>query len=193
MRRDQYGRALICSSGDERLFSVRPSPARVRPVTAHGAGPEPAEHLRFTRYLRLLDSVTEAEENDLVAHILGDPDAAMADSAVCRHLDRRAAALLRDPLYPSWADAFGRAVARSAFLTRRMREWSLLRDVVLDEPWAAADLLDASDWWQRKATAEHSPLPPRALRLLAEQGRTRRVRGAADRLLANLTEPPEPN
>ncbi|QQC93372.1 hypothetical protein [Streptomyces alfalfae] len=162
-------------------------------MTAHGTAPEPAEHLRFTQYLHLLESVTGADENDLVAHILDDPDALMADSAVCRHLDRRAAALLRDPRYPLWADGLGRTVSRSAFLTRRMHEWTLLRDILLDGPWTAADLLGASDWLQRKATAQHSRLPPPALRLLAVQGRTRRVRKAAAQLLASSTKPPEPS
>lgn len=58
---------------------------------------EPAEHRRFAGYLQALEAVAEGDEADLVAAVLCDQDMKMADSAVGRHLDRRAADLLTDP------------------------------------------------------------------------------------------------
>ncbi|MFB9685404.1 hypothetical protein [Amycolatopsis plumensis] len=46
-----------------------------------------------------------------------------------------------------------------------------------DEGWLEGELTSASDWLQRRACAE--PAAPAALAVLAEQGRTRRVRAAA--------------
>ena len=54
----------------------------------------PAEHTRFHAYLRALAKVAEAGECDLLEIVLGDPDQAMAESAVVRHLDHKAAALV---------------------------------------------------------------------------------------------------
>lgn len=65
---------------------------------------EPAEHLRFAAYLREFVQVTGAEETVLVKKLLTDPDQAMAQSAVLRHLDRRAAALRLGPVFEPWAE-----------------------------------------------------------------------------------------
>src|SRR5690348_6130909 len=91
---------------------------------------EPAEHQRFARHLRDLETVGEADEADLVTLVLRDRDTAMADSAVGRHLDRRAAQLLTAPAFAAWADMMATAVAERGFLTRRLREWILLRSIV---------------------------------------------------------------
>lgn len=67
------------------------------------------------------------------------------------------------------------------FLTLRLREWILLRAIALDEPWAAEEFTGATDWFQRMAATTQIAASPKALRLLAERGRTRRVRNAASR------------
>ncbi|MER8009496.1 hypothetical protein [Streptomyces sp. NPDC094149] len=144
---------------------------------------EPAEHQRFAGYLRVLEAAAEEDESDLVSAVLRDQDQVMADSAVGRHLDRRAAQLLTDPHFTRWAQAMAEGVGERGFLTRRLREWSLLRSIVLREPWVVRDLIEASDWLQRMVTTTQTVNTPDVLGLLAARGRTRRVRNAArDRL-----------
>ncbi|MER6318625.1 hypothetical protein ABT237_33375 [Streptomyces sp. NPDC001581] len=140
---------------------------------------EPPEHRRYARYLELLESVQEADEAGLVAAVLRDDCVAMAESAVNRHLERRAAQLLTDAHFPDWARTTAAVIGDRAFLSRRLREWSLLRAIALDEPWTAEEVTGASDWFQRTAVVAQAVGSPEALDLLAEHGRTRRVRNAA--------------
>ncbi len=66
------------------------------------------------------------------------------------------------------------------FLALRLREWTLLRTIALGKPWAAEKIsTSASDWFQRTATTMRFVVSPEAPSLLAERGRTRRVRNAA--------------
>ncbi|MFI0443869.1 hypothetical protein [Actinomadura sp. 6N118] len=157
-------------------------------MTGH-IGQEPAEHLRFARYVQALEEVTEAEEADLVAAVLRDQDATMADSAVGRHLDRRATQLLTDQTFTSWAQTMAKVIAERDFLTRRLHEWGLLRLIVLGKPWAAEELTGATDWFQRTTVTAQIVTDPDALRLLAEHGRTRRIRNAASQRLHQLERP----
>ncbi|MEU0228450.1 hypothetical protein ABZ177_29450 [Streptomyces sp. NPDC006284] len=137
---------------------------------------EPAEHARFAAHLRELAQATGAREPAVVARVLGDPDRTMARSAVLRHLDRRAGDLLPGPGFAAWSEAMTRAVGDEPFLTRRLLEWSLLRVVVRQGPWRPDDLLGASDWLQLRAAATANA---EVLRLLAERGRTKRIRRTA--------------
>ncbi|MGI5369268.1 hypothetical protein [Streptomyces iakyrus] len=143
---------------------------------------EPAEHARFASYLVELEQVADADEMELVGVVLADPDRVMAEAAVVRHLDRRAAQLWPEPAWEEWAAAVGRVVARRPFLVRRLSEWSLFRAVCLRLPWRSEDLLASSDWLQLKAAAGAGPDAPDALDaldVLAEGGRTKRIRNAA--------------
>ncbi|MEU6026343.1 hypothetical protein ABZ825_04880 [Streptomyces tauricus] len=142
---------------------------------------EPAEHRRFARYLSALEAVAEADEAELVAAVLQDKDASMAHSVVVRHIDRRAAELLAHSRFTTWADTLTGIIAEHDFLTRRLREWSLVRAIALGDRWGPEDLTTASDWCQRTVTTGQIATSPEALALLAEQGRTRRVRNAATR------------
>ncbi|MEU1369096.1 hypothetical protein ABZ454_23590 [Streptomyces sp. NPDC005803] len=139
------------------------------------------EHQRFARYLHELAVVRDEEEANLVARILRDPDPTMAQSAIVRHLDRRAALLLTDDGFTAWACAMSEISAQREFLTRRLREWTLLRSITAGEPWSSEEVTTGSDWFQRKAVEALSS--PAALTLLAEAGRTRRVRADASRRL----------
>lgn len=152
-------------------------------MTDQPFGEEPPEHLRYRRYLQDLEEVPEADEVTLVTTVLKDPDALMAESAVNRHLERRAAHLLTDPVFTAWAQTLAPAIGDRPFLVHRLGEWTLLRAIALDEPWTAAELTSASDWFQRTATVLLVVTSPEALSLLAERGRTRRVRNAASRRL----------
>ncbi|MCX4756972.1 hypothetical protein [Kitasatospora purpeofusca] len=142
---------------------------------------EPPEHRRYAQYLRALESVAEAEEAELLATVLRDEDQSVAEAAVNQHLERRAAAQLTGPGFPAWAGRTAEVIGERAFLVRRLREWTLLRTIALDEPWAEEELLTASDWFQRTVTTSPLVTSPAAFGLLAERGRTRRVRNAASR------------
>ncbi|WP_330302048.1 MULTISPECIES: hypothetical protein [unclassified Streptomyces] len=150
---------------------------------------EPAEHRRFTHYLHALATVAETDEADLVAAVLHDQDATMADSAVGRHLDRRAAGLLTDPQFTAWAQTMAEAIADRDFLTQRLHEWTLLRTLALGNPWTDEELTAASDWFQRMASTPQFVASSEALRLLAERGRSRRVRNAASQRLRHREQP----
>ncbi|WP_405165595.1 hypothetical protein OG203_11145 [Nocardia sp. NBC_01499] len=136
-----------------------------------------AEHARWMHYQHAFTMVPDAGELALVATVLEDPDQVMAQSAVVWHIDRRAAALLDEPQYSAWAQAMTDAVEGYPFIVQRIREWSLLRAITLAEPWNPDALLNSSDWLQRKVS--QSRTSPQALTILAEAGRTRRVRNVA--------------
>ncbi|MEU9091577.1 hypothetical protein [Streptomyces sp. NPDC048428] len=139
------------------------------------------EHQRFARYLHELAVVSNEDEADLVTRILRDPDTTMAQSAIVRHLDRRAALLLTDEGFTGWARAMSEISAEREFLAHRLREWTLLRSITVGEPWASDEVTTGSDWFQRKAV---ETLPSSVvLTLLSETGRTRRVRADASRRL----------
>ncbi|MGW3943150.1 hypothetical protein [Streptomyces phaeochromogenes] len=159
-------------------------------MTDHHLDVEPSEHRRYHAYLQALEDVPEAGEADLVANVLRDQNMAMAEAAVNRHVARRAAQLLTNPQFTSWAQIMATAIGDRPFLTRRLGEWALLRALALDEPWTAEELITASDWFQRTASAAQIVTSPEALGLLAERGRTRRVRNAAIRRLQRLDQQP---
>ncbi|MCX4579866.1 hypothetical protein OHB41_43210 [Streptomyces sp. NBC_01571] len=81
------------------------------------------EHQRFARYLDELAVVRDEDEAELVTRILRDPDTTMAQSAIVRHLDRRAAQLLTDDGFTSWAHAMAEVSAERVFLPHRLHEW----------------------------------------------------------------------
>lgn len=141
------------------------------------------EHQRFDRYLQQLEDVCREDEAELVRVILRDPDEAMAQSAVARHLDRRAQQLLVAPGFGDWSHVMATEVGEQEFLVRRLHEWTLLRSIAVGAHWESEEVLAASDWFQR--TAVRIRTSPAALRLLAGSGRTRRVRTAAERRLRN--------
>ncbi|MFJ9691136.1 hypothetical protein [Kitasatospora sp. NPDC101183] len=139
----------------------------------------PDEHVRFARYRAAFARVAPDGAAALIGRVLADPDAQMANSAVCEYLDRRGAELLTDPGFPAWQAQMAGPVAADSFAGRRLHEWSLIRSVELGE--GAGELTEASTWCQLRV-AEHSHAPA-ALAQLADDGRTRRVRHIArDRL-----------
>lgn len=142
------------------------------------------EHQRFARYLHELAIVGDEDEADLVTRILRDSDTTMAQSTNFRHVNRRAAHLLTDEGFTDWARAMAEISAEREFLARRLHEWTKLRSITVDEPWGPEEVTTGSDWFQRKAV---ETLPsPAVLTLLAEAGRTRRVRADASRRLRQL-------
>ncbi|MYQ48826.1 hypothetical protein GTW40_27995 [Streptomyces sp. SID4985] len=145
----------------------------------------PDEHARFAAYLDKLRRVADADEADLVGRILADPDRTMAQSAVLRHVDRRAVDLLTGPAYEEWAQMMTQVMTDRPFLAQRLREWSLFRAVTLKLPWQPHDLLASSNWLQLKTAAGTNV---EAIEFLAEAGRTKRVRNAARASLNHRSE-----
>lgn len=125
-------------------------------------------------------------EPELVATVLRDPDTVMAESAVSAHWDTRAAQLIQlgADRFDQWADVIAEQITGHDFLTRRLHEWTLLKSITLGHPWTPHELRTATDWLQRQVA--DTVTTPDALTLLAEHGRTRRVRNtAAHRLRRN--------
>ncbi|MGW4382279.1 hypothetical protein [Kitasatospora sp. NPDC004531] len=145
----------------------------------------PDEHVRFAAYVAELRRVADLDEVDLVSRVLTDPDRTMAQSAVLRHLDRRAADLYPGLTYEGWVQAMTRATIDHPFLAQRLWEWSLFRAVMLKLPWQPDDLLASSSWLQLKAAAGTNT---EAVELLAEAGRTRRIRSTARATLSHRSE-----
>lgn len=124
------------------------------------------EHLRFEWYR---DAVPR-DEIGFLRKVLADPDREMAISAVLARIDQRARSSVD---FHEWADQVGPAFAHVEFLRRRLAEWRLLIDAFAGRPVDSAAVLAASDWAQRKLAAV---VDGELLLLLAEHGRTRRVR-----------------
>ncbi|MFC7617495.1 hypothetical protein ACFQV2_32810 [Actinokineospora soli] len=124
------------------------------------------EHLRFEWYR---DAVPR-DEIAFLRLVLADPDREMAISAVLARIDERARSSID---FHSWADRVEPVCAPVEFLSRRLAEWRLLIDAFAGRPVEDAAVLAASDWAQRKLAAV---VDGDLLVLLAEHGRTRRVR-----------------
>ena len=124
------------------------------------------EHLRFEWYR---DAVPR-DEIGFLRQVLADPDREMAISAVLARIDERARTSLD---FHSWADRVEPVCAQVDFLARRLAEWRLLIDAFAGRPVDGSAVLAASDWAQRKLAAV---VDGDLLVLLAEHGRTRRVR-----------------
>lgn len=124
------------------------------------------EHLRFEWYR---DAVPR-DETAFLRLVLADPDREMAISAVSARIDERARSSVD---FASWAERVGPVCAHVEFLRHRLAEWRLIIDALAGRPVDSGAVLAASDWAQRKlASAVDGDL----LVLLAEHGRTRRVR-----------------
>jgi len=139
-------------------------------MTAGSSGRDtPQEHLRFAAWLQALHQVPDDDELTLVAEVLQDPDVAMAQGAVLRHLDQRASTLIHGPDYAPWTQAMAGAVASRPFLLQCLHEWSLFRAITLGQPW--------SHWLQLKIAG--SPGTREDAAVLAQAGRTKRIRNTA--------------
>ncbi|MFF4382528.1 hypothetical protein [Kitasatospora sp. NPDC001547] len=153
----------------------------IRTGAVGAEGFEPDEHVRFARYRRAFAEVAPEDAAGLAARVLTDPETSMASCAVCEYLDRRAAELLTGPGFPAWHREMAGATASDPFAVRCLRDWALLRAIVLDEPWAEERLLTAGNRLQARLAEESAAR--QVLSLLAASGRTRRVRNiAASRL-----------
>ncbi|WP_051386454.1 hypothetical protein [Actinokineospora inagensis] len=124
------------------------------------------EHLRFEWYR----GADPSDEAAFLAAVLRDPDQAMATAAAIARIDDRAQ---RGPGFSRWAARVRSAVAPADPVASRLSEWCLLHDAFAGKPVSPGAVLAASDWAQRRLAAT---VDGELLALLAEHGRTRRVR-----------------
>ncbi|MFF3223635.1 hypothetical protein ACFYV7_12660 [Nocardia suismassiliense] len=143
----------------------------------------PEEHRRYWKYQQDLAAVDDRAEPALVATVLRDPDKVMAEAAISGHFDKRAPQLMQlgSAHFDQWATTMSPLIADHELPTRRLQEWTLLKSIILGHNWTPEEVVAASDWFQRRAV--DLLIDADALGLLADQGRTRRVRSAADRKL----------
>lgn len=124
------------------------------------------EHLRYEWYR----DARPKDECAFLALVLCDPDESMATAAVVARIDAVARSACD---FAEWARQVAPALAQADFVRSRLAEWRLLRDAFDGRPVDADAVLAASDWAQRKLAAV---VDGELLMLLAERGRTRRVR-----------------
>lgn len=136
-------------------------------------------HARFACYTSLLERISPGAENELAltAAILGDPDEAMGQAVLVGHLARRAWELSSSAAYRAWRLSVGEVIMQTSFLWNRASEWESFWCWCEGQPIAAFELRTMSDWLQRRL-ADHTD-QMHVLALLAEHGRTKRVRHTA--------------
>jgi hypothetical protein len=140
------------------------------------------EHVRHAIYLDALHNAPSEVERDVIAGVLYDPDLAMRESVLASHFDDVALRMGSVEEFEEWADRIGDLFADSPFLWSRLHEWKLLRRVEAGMGISERELMDSSDWLQRRLS--DTSVRPAVLRLLAEHGRTKRVRATAQRRLS---------
>lgn len=140
------------------------------------------EHVRHAIYLDALRGASPRVERDVISGVLSDPDLAMRESALASYFDDAVLRMESVEEVEEWADRIGDLIADSRFLASRLDEWKLLKKAEAGEGVPERELLDSSDWFQRRLS--DASVPPGVLRLLAEHGRTKRVRATALRRLS---------
>lgn len=86
------------------------------------------------------------------------------------------------PVPTRGAQTMTQATIDHPFLAQRLREWLIFRAVTLKLPWERDDLLASPNWLQLKTAAGTNT---RAIEILAEAGRTNRIRNTARTGLTN--------
>ena len=139
------------------------------------------EHLRYDLYLAALEATAPEDEVRLIDVVLREPDATMRDAALGATVDRRASTLALEE-FASWFEERSPQLRTSTFARQRGDEWILYGRIAAGLDVAPKDYLNSSDWLQRKLSAETTS--EQVLEVLAEHGRTKRIRGRArERLL----------
>jgi hypothetical protein len=111
--------------------------------------------------------------------VLADPDHVMGSAVLVEVIGSVAAQAGRTE-FVEWSASILARVHDRSFVVRRIAEWRLF-NALADRLVLQQELLDATDWLQRKVAAESNNIG--ALTLLADRGRTKRVRSvSADRL-----------
>jgi hypothetical protein len=156
-----------------RVLSILRSSADIAPL-------EKDEHLRFALYNDALSSAAPEVARELLEAILADRDRAMAESSVAMYIDRMGETSTTDS-FELWTASQQGIFDASPFLNRRIQEWRLRRAARDGTFVDASDLVGSSDWLQRAVSEEATSTE--LLEVLANQGRTKRIRATASRRL----------
>lgn len=141
-------------------------------------------HVRSAAYQRVVAAARRRDQDRaLVATILGDPDGMAAKTAVVALVDRVAPGFADPADFARWAAGLAPEIDRlageghRAFLHRRIGDWTLYLAVRAGRTPGPAELAAATDWMHRTLATESTS--PAVLDLLAETGRTTRIRRLA--------------
>jgi hypothetical protein len=144
------------------------------------------EHLRLQLYR------AAASRMDLLRYIdivLADPDPGMGSAVLVEVIDSIAAHAAHSE-FIEWSNTVLARVHDRSFVVRRIAEWQLFNSLIGGH-FSQEELSGATDWLQRKVVAESNNID--ALTLLADRGRTKRVRSsAANRLDRHPGRPATP-
>jgi hypothetical protein len=143
------------------------------------------EHVRWALYRRVVAALAARKHRDdrkIVATIVRDPVDLVAKSAVVELVDAVAATTTDPAAFQAWAAEFDPELdhlseGQRAFVRQRVRDWTLCLTIETGHAPTAAELNGATSWLQR-LLADHST-SREALSLLAETGRTRKIRNIA--------------
>ncbi len=145
------------------------------------------EHVRTDAYRRVVAVVAAAPARDndraVVATIVRDPDGFGSRTAVVDLVDRIALKTADPADFRQWSAGLLSEIDRlmaeghRRFLHRRVHDWTTYLTIRTGGMSTAADLAGVTDWMQRMI-ATGSTSPP-VLALLAETGRTRKIRNIA--------------
>ena len=138
------------------------------------------EHRRYSIYLDLLSHAPVERQRAVVTAILTDPDPAMRESVLVRVIDDLVRAVSPIEFF-TWASSVDDLLRQSSLLERRIQEAVLAKQIEAGETPSSEQLLRSSDWLQRIAceVATSSSV----LGVLANGGRTKRIRSSAERRL----------
>ena len=121
--------------------------------------------------------------------VLADPDPGMGSAVLIEVIDS-VAAQAGHTEFVAWSDAVLRRVQDREFVVRRVAEWRLFNRLEKGRV-SHEEALAATDWFQRKVVAESNNID--VLTLLADRGRTKKVRSsAANRLHRQPGRPATP-
>ena len=143
---------------------------------------EADEHHRYQLYVDALLLARENVDDELLAIVLQEPDRLVSQSALLVSVDSAAARFTSAELR-RWSEERSAAIWQHEFNRRRLSEWLLYKELLEGNVERREEILQSTDWLQRKVAADADRAD--VLEMLADRGRTRRVRSLAESRLRN--------
>jgi hypothetical protein len=168
--------------------------ARAGIVDVDVSGAVADEHVRSAAYQRVVAVVAAARSREddraVVAAILRDPEELTAKTAVVALVDGVAERTGDPAAFRRWAAGLAPELERLSgghrgFVWGRVHDWAVYLTVRSGQAPAAGELVGVTHWMQRRLASEATL--PGVLAVLAEDGRTRKVRDAAGERLRSVT------
>lgn len=144
------------------------------------------EHARSAAYRRVIAAAVAPSPRDLAAVLARDPEPLTAKTALVNLVDHLATtdpSKFQQQAAEIAAETNQLAPQNREFVRQRLLDWNLWLATENGQTPSVASLSSASDWMQRRL-ADYSA-SPQTLALLAEHGRTKKIRNTA----ANRTKP----